>query len=1302
MTRVVTGGQSGSVGAGATAKAAVQAQLEAMASMLRQLGGNAEIGAGAVLNDPLNSPYVLYVDGNIGDDNFVGGSYSTTGGAAERIELQRLECGYSPHRPFKTINRAAIEAGIITSKSFYERPAETVDLVSIVVQPGIHTIYNQLGAASVTEWSSGTVPTADQLAAFNPLASGGLILPRGASICSMDLRKTLIRPNFVPTPVDELADASNRRSFFKVTGVGYYFGFTFMDKVGANFSHHLLDSYQFASQAELVEFYAKILAAFGGPNNTGGISPALAVPQLSEYEIVGPRPASGNQTIFTDTTTSASPYIFNCSIRSNYGIGGIFADGSRVSGFKSIVTAQFTGVSQQRDLSCWQKYDATQGTKWSSTYFTSYADFISTDPDNVRMNPKRRSAHIRATNGAIIQEVSVFAIGQGIHHWVQSGGEITVTNSNSNFGGCAALAEGYRANAFLADSDWNVGTLRVASNLSDETNNVRKIFLGTIATGTSNSATALQLQIALEGDPSNANVPLTLSRDGYSLPTDSYLWVENIRGNDYRARLVANAWSATVPTRITVAGVLVNEDGDEPGDPITNSAGLTTGQTWPDIAGARVYVRRLQDSRTQDERKYGIRCNNTGASSRTPIRDYILQTKPGAGGVTGLLPDSGIITVSTAASVAGDGAGAARSALVELRRNNAVNVWSSSTFYRTGDVVRYQSKSYSCIRKNTDSSFDPSKWEEAYVHMEDTYRPEDFWKNTQPQVILDGDTDGSDATTTCGYNLTTVWSTNTAVQAQYRSASDYRGVHALLVGLGFSTANAHTILLPRASSSRERSVASQLDSLGSPAGAATSWGNWPIEFRRPSNIRLFGHAWEWAGYLNYTKALPEYQLELGPVNKFTYYFTNSNGGRVYGSGFNEEGYLVTPQGLQDLATGNEIAFENIGDINLPIDEISFPTFSDQLSCNKLTVNTELNLASSVVKGSPTWQGGYGGVLPALPDATTTQKGIIEIATADEVKEFLRSDLAVTPATLIQALGDAVKSVVNLRVSLSNVSSVPDTNQGATADFLHPYNGNEVALYSSASLRWQVVRFNGIQQFGMASCTLANTNYDIYLYNSGTSLAPTLAMEFAAWPSDLTPPTRGTQDGVLVRNNNPARRLIGVVRTTTAGTSIVDLGGTISGPNSANFPRMYIANLYNLYDARAVYFFGSSWNQVTGGVGWGPPPAAVYAIAPRVSFVQARASLVIAFLDIYNNPTEDIHNAIAYVAPGVNSTTGPAEDAFYGENRTVDTTAGSQWARSMPPGLHNIYYLYQQLVTGGTGSSLINEHPAHGMIVLAKI
>ena len=93
-----------------------------------------------------------------------------------------------------------------------------------------------------------------------------------------------------------------------------------------------------------------------------------------------------------------------------------------------------------------------------------------------------------------------------------------------------------------------------------------------------------------------------------------------------------------------------------------------------------------------------------------------------------------------------------------------------------------------------------------------------------------------------------------------------------------------------------------------------------VNFHRPSNVRMFNHAWEWAGYLNYTKALPEYQRQISPVNKWTYYFTNKNGGKCYVSGFNEEGYQVTVKGLVDLATGDEIAAINLGtpeqDINI--------------------------------------------------------------------------------------------------------------------------------------------------------------------------------------------------------------------------------------------------------------------------------------------------------------------------------------------------------------------------------------------------
>lgn len=1302
MVKIVRGGQSGSAGSLGSSQGTFRSQIEALTDAIRQLGGNAEIGPGALINDPLSAPYVLYVNPYTGKDTFVGGSYSTSGSATERIELQRLECGYTPARPFRTVNRAIIEAGIITAKSYYQNPIANADLVSIVLAPGASILLNGVGATRVSEWESGKEPSVNDLQAFNPSGTGGILLARGASLCGLDLRKTIFRPEAVPTPADELADASNRRAIFKVTGTGYYFGFTFKDKEGSTSSHHLLDCFQFGSKEELDEFYEKIRSAFAGPNNTGGLDPALAATRIGEYQIVGPRPASGGQDINTDTTLSASPYIFNCSVRSNYGLCGVFADGAKPTGFRSMVLAQFTGVSLQRDLSCWEKYDNTQSPMWGN-YFANYADYINADPNDVRMKPARRSFHIRAINGAIMQEVSVFAIGHGIHHWVQSGGELTVTNSNSNFGGCSALADGYQANAFVSDINWNIASLRVASNFAEKRNNVRKIYLGTIAPGVANNATTITLEIPLEDSVTNSGVPRILDRDGYTLPQNSYIWVENPRGLDYRAQLVAGAWSKTTPDEISINSAFVNQDGVEPGDPIINSQGFDTGQIWPELAGARIYIRRLQDSRTTDERRYSLRCNNTGSQSRTPVRDYVLQTKPGTGGITSLIPDNELIVVSTATSVAPDGLGVTRSASVELRRNNPVNTWTSGSLYRVGDTVSYQSKTYSCVFQNSDITFTPANWAEIYVHMEDSYKPEDYWKNTQPAVIFDNDTDSNDNTINCGYNLTTVWSTDAKVQAQYRTATDYRGVHSLLTSLGFSASDAHTILLPRAFDSRERNPDTALDGIAAPSGAANAWDNWAIEFRRPSNIRLFGHAYEWAGFLNYTKALPEYQLELGPLNKFTYYFTNQNGGRVYGSGFNEEGFLVTPQGLQDLATGTEIAFESIGETNVPIDEISFPTFYDELTANKMLVNTELNLSSGIVRGTPSWEGGFGGVLPPLPAATTSQQGIIEIATASEVQEFLRDDLAVTPATLIQALGDAIKSVANLRVSLSSSSAVPSGNQlNATSIYIHPYNGNEIALYSTASLRWQVVRFSGVQTFSLAPANAANTNYDIYIYNSGTTLSPTLAVEYVPWVNDTTPPTRGLRDGVVVRNNNPGRRLIGVVRTTSAGTSTIDLGGTIAGAQSAGFPRVYLANLYNLYDARAVYFFGTSWTNAT--TGWSVVPASVYSTAPRISFVQASESLVTAFLDIYSNYTGanfPTNSSVVYVAPGIDATTPPA-DAFYGETIEQNGTAGSQWARALSAGKHDIYYLYQLGYSGTVTTNVVNEHPAHGSIVIFKV
>jgi microcystin-dependent protein len=1048
VTKITRAGQDGSLGDIDVPQSGFRSQINALTDAVRQLGGDADIGDSAgLVNDPLSAPYVLYVNSQIGDDTFVAGDYSITDDGSQeqklrRISLQRLECGYTQSRPFKTINRAIIEAAIITSRSWID-PTSGDDLVSIVLAPGVHTVYNGLGSADQDAWTADFTPTPAQLQQFNDTTVGGVILPRGASLISLDLRKTIVRPDFVPSPTDEAADYSNRRTIFRVTGGGYYFGFTFFDKQGVTTSHHLLDCFQFTSETQLDAFYGKVLGTLG---TLAGLGSSYTVSRTGEYQIVGPKPATSEPAV--DTTGSASPYIYNCSIRSTYGLCGIFANGDEAQGFKSMVVAQYTGVSLQKDMNAWEKYDLGA---WGPV--DDYDDYINQDPDNVRMKPSWRSFHIRAINNAIIQEVSVFAIGQGIHHWVENGGELTVTNSNSNFGGCAALAEGYKSAAFEADRSWEVNRLRVATDLSEKSGNIKTITLGTIDASTANNDTTITLTVDLEAGLYDADTPRTLERDGYTLFADSYIWVTNSRSADYRAPLSSAAWSSTNPNQITVTATFVNEDGDAPGDPVLDNQGQPIGIFYPDLAGASIYIRRIQDVRSTSERRYALLNSTSVTTTRTPLRDYVLQTDTTAAHIDSLIPDTASIGVAFSAAVT-DTEG--NDSLVELRRLNASNTWTSGTYYRTGDVIRTANKHYSCIRENVDTVFDVNKWTEAYVHMEEGYNAEDYYKNNQPAIIFDDDTEGLVASTTLGYNFATVWSTDSRVVAQYRSATDYKGMHSFLVSLGFSGTDAHTILLPKPSASRDRNPAAALDGIANPSGAANAWANWAIDFRRPSNIRLFGHAYEWAGYLNYSKSLPLYQRDLTAANKFTYYFTNQNAGRVYGSGFNEEGFLVTPTGVQDLTTGEEASFDQLGGTQAT-DEIEFPTFYDSLSANTHTVNTELIL-SGTVSGAPSWDGGFGGVLPALPEASDTQQGIVELATQTETQARASNALGVTPFGLDAALDDLESSILTSIANklvpvgsvqhvagaaapagwlIANGDTIPNgtgTVQGVTADF----------------------------------------------------------------------------------------------------------------------------------------------------------------------------------------------------------------------------------------------------------------------------
>ena len=926
-----------------------------MADALRQLGGKAEISnSGSVLNDPLSAPFILYVNSYIGRDTFVSGDYATAdndtfSGKVRRISNQRLECGYTQARPFKTINRAVIEAAIITSRSYLTLGAVCGDLVTIVVASGLHEAINGPGLADTTAnfpvWLDGVQPTVEQLQAFNPEGGSGIVLPRGVSIVSLDLRKTRISPCWIPDFADEAADYSNRGSIFNVSGGGYFFGFTFGDKINSTTSHHLLDCFQFAGAAQLDEFYSKVVKAFGA---VAGINPAFCVRRPQESQIVGPVPDPGSQTSATDTTAGSSPYIYNTSIRSNLGLSGIFADGGQqVSGFQSMVIAQFTGVSLQKDMRCWQHWD---GTDWVNYTQGEYNDYINEQPDNVRMDPNRRSVHIRCINRAIIQEVSVFAIGQGIHHAVESGGELTCTNSNSNFGGCASLAEGYVPNSFNTDQEWNISRIKVARNLNVLEDKWQRIQLGVISETEGNASTAINVQDVLEGD--TLNEPTILASKGYSLNNYggiSVVWVENPNGNNYYAPLADDAWRTGSPGTIRITQQFRTPDGQLP----TNSETSPT----PPIAGKKLFVRRLQDVRTLDERQTSFICNNTSSNSRNIIRDYGFQTDTRAASINSNIDPLETLVAADIKVIPPTEAGVARVNELTLRRASASANWDSrgeyrtsyhatNPYYRSGDVVRYRNKHFKCLKDHiAPEIFDTEKWDEVFVHMESDYAAEDFFKNTKPVLIFDKDKDTTWTDGLLGYTNAD-FQNDAELAMQFRTATDYIGAFSFLKSLGFSTNYSHDILQPQPPADRERNPGTQLVPT-TPVGCANNWDNWPVEMRRPSQIRLFGHAMEWSGYLNYTKALPQYQRDLSPSNKFSYYFTNAYGGRVYISAFNEEGFQVTAAGLLDLATGESISPEGLGSDEA---ESDVTIFNGAVTVNRLlTANTIESRQQSLVK-----------------------------------------------------------------------------------------------------------------------------------------------------------------------------------------------------------------------------------------------------------------------------------------------------------------------------------------------------------------
>ena len=435
-------------------------------------------------------------------------------------------------------------------------------------------------------------------------ASGGAIVPRGCSLIGYDLRRTIVRPLYVPDPAD---GTQARTSIFNLTGGCYLWQFTIKDgDLSANsplfdenagvgkvyfqkgntvnlaipeYSHHKITIMTYADSDDLTDYYTKIGRAFAKfqPNidnsgefdalvqenrivgplsdtrridtiqvfdsapagtitvkvttkidhgyfvdqyvailNTGlneainGTVKVTAIdstnPRVFEYEVNATTAALGlvSGQIYTaasglstnavsqaeiDSVESASPYVFNCSIRSTWGMCGMWADGAKATGFKSMVVAQYTGVSLQRDDRSFIRYDRFTNT-WNQASLTdAFATVAYHTKGDAYWKDDWRNFHIRASDDAFIQCVSVFAVGFFDHFLMESGGDMSITNSNSNFGNTSLHAIGFKGFAFNQDKGGYITDIIPPRTINVSPTNEEKVQYYTLDIQASNSQT---------------------------------------------------------------------------------------------------------------------------------------------------------------------------------------------------------------------------------------------------------------------------------------------------------------------------------------------------------------------------------------------------------------------------------------------------------------------------------------------------------------------------------------------------------------------------------------------------------------------------------------------------------------------------------------------------------------------------------------------------------------------------------------------------------------------------------------------
>jgi hypothetical protein len=286
--------------------------------------------------------------------------------------------------------------------------------------------------------------------------------------------------------------------------------------------------------------------------------------------IANPGAAGAKLFLSSDTVTSASPYIFNISLRSVYGMCGVHADGNKATGFRSMVIAQFTGIGLQKDNDAFVKYNRDLiPTGVYDDRTKSGNESISSD-SRARYKPSYRNYHVKVSNNSFIQAVSIFAIGYAEHFVTENGGDISLTNSNSNFGANALTSDGFRTTTFNQDNTGYISHIYPPKEVSLTESSLEFVAIDVDKTVGLSSSDKLFLF-----NESNSGVPPENVIEGFRIGAKvndnlNLLIPQGGVTNQYSARIVMDGSTSTseksfnVKRRSGINSIGSNSDGNTP------------------------------------------------------------------------------------------------------------------------------------------------------------------------------------------------------------------------------------------------------------------------------------------------------------------------------------------------------------------------------------------------------------------------------------------------------------------------------------------------------------------------------------------------------------------------------------------------------------------------------------------------------------------------------------------------------------------------------------------------------------------